>query len=96
MINQLVSMYEKGAITGDHLVAQCVHMIDPDDPGLVLGELPNSILDRMLEYIRRYKPDRMISNYGILPATDQVEAAKIWIEDRHTSRAGARLSAQAD
>jgi hypothetical protein len=96
MIDAFVSMYEKGAITGDHLVAECRHMIDPDGPGLVLSELPNSILDRMLEYIRRYEPDRMISNYGILPATDQVEAAKIWIEDRHTARAGARSSAEAD
>jgi hypothetical protein len=89
-------MYEKGAITGDHLVAQCIHMIDPDDPGLVLSDLPNSISDRMLEYIRRYKPDRMISNYGILPATDQIEAAKIWIEDRLTPKAGARSNAEAD
>jgi hypothetical protein len=96
MINPLVSMYEKGAITGEHLVAQCMHMIDPDDPGLVLSNLPISILDRMLEYIRRYKPDRMISNYGVLPTTDQVEAAKIWIEDRHTSTAGAGTSAEAD
>ena len=36
MITSLVSMYEKGAITSDHFVAQCIHMIDPDDPGLVL------------------------------------------------------------
>jgi len=40
-------MYEKGAITSDHLVAQCIHMIDPDDPGLVLSDLPNPILDRV-------------------------------------------------
>ena len=44
MITSLVSRYEKGAITSDHLVAQCVHMIDPDDPGLVLSDLPNSVL----------------------------------------------------
>ncbi len=53
-------MYEKGAITSDHLVAQCIQMIDPDDPGLVLSDLPNSILDRMLVYARRYQPDRMV------------------------------------
>ena len=47
MITSLVSMYEKGAITADHLAAQCIHLIDPEDPGLVLSDLPNPILDRM-------------------------------------------------
>jgi hypothetical protein len=96
MITSLVSMYEKGAITADHLVAQCIHMIDPDDPGLVLSDLPNSILDRMLVYTRRYQPDRMISTYGVLPAPDQVEAAKNWIEDLQTMREGGKTSAEAD
>jgi hypothetical protein len=96
MITSLVSMYEKGAITADHLVAQCIHMIDPDDPGLVLSDLPNSILDRMLVYTRRYQPDRMISTYGVLPAPDQVEAAKSWIEDLQTMREGGKTSAEAD
>ena len=40
MIETLVAMYEKGAITADHLVVQCLHMIDPNDPGLVLAGLP--------------------------------------------------------
>jgi hypothetical protein len=96
MINSLVSMYEKGAITADHLVAQCIHMIDPEDPGSVLSDLPDSILDRMLDYTRRYQPDRMISNYGTLPATDQVEAAKDWIEDLQAMRGGGKTTAEAD
>ncbi len=40
--------FQKGAITADHLAAQCIRMIDPEDPGLVLSDLPNSILDRKL------------------------------------------------
>ena len=96
MITSLVSMYEKGAITADHLVAQCIHMIDPDDPGLVLGDLPTSILDRMLAYTQRYQPNRMVSTYGILPATDQVEAAKSWIEDIRTMREGGKTTVEAD
>src|SRR5208337_3060426 len=96
MITSLVAMYEKGAITADHLVAQCIHMIDPDDPGLVLSDLPNSILDRMLVYARRYQPDRMVSNYGNLPTSDQVEAAKNWIEDLQTIREGGKTTTEAD
>jgi hypothetical protein len=80
MMNALVSMYESGAITADHLVAQCLHMIDPDNPALVLDALPREILVRMLEYAGKYQPDRMVSSYGLLPAVDQVEAAKRWIE----------------
>src|SRR5271157_2977502 len=96
MITSFVSMYEKGAITSDHLVAQCIQLIDPDDPGLVLSDLPNSILDRMLAYTRRYQPDRMMSTYRIPPAADQVEAAKIWIEDLHAMREGGETTAEAD
>jgi len=96
MITSFVSMYEKGAITSDHLVAQCIQMIDPDDPGLVLSDLPNSILDRMLVYARRYQPDRMVSNYGNLPTSDQVEAAKNWIDDLQTMREGGKTTAEAD
>jgi hypothetical protein len=81
MITALVSMYEKGAITADHLAAQCIHLIDPDDPGLVLSDLPNSILDRMLAYAQSYQPGRMVSTYGIPPARDQVEAVRSWIAD---------------
>ena len=96
MITSLVSMYEKGAITADHLAAQCIHMIDPEDPGLVLSDVPNPILDRMLAYTKRYQPDHMVSTYGVLPAPDQVEAAKSWIEDLQTMREGGQTSADAD
>ena len=94
MITSLVRMYEKGAITADHLVAQCIQMIDPDDPGLVLSDLPDSILDRMLAYTRRYQPDRMKSTYGIPPATDQAEAARNWIEDLQAMREGGETTAE--
>ena len=96
MRNTLVSMYENGAITADHLVAQCVEMVNPDDPGLVLGDLPRPILDRLLEYIRRYQPGQMISNYGPVPSIDQVEAARSWIEDLNTVKDGGKPNGEAD
>ena len=96
MISSLVSMYEKGAITCDHLIAQCLQMIDPDDPGLVLSDLPNAILDRMLVYARVYQPGRMVSNYGNMPTPDQVEAARNWIEDLQIMRDGGKTAAGSD
>lgn len=80
MMANLVALYEKGAITADHLVAECLHMIDPANPALVLGVLPREILIRMLRYANEYQPGRMRTNYGLPPAVDQVSAAKRWIE----------------
>ena len=96
MMTGLVAMYQKGAITADHLVAECLHRIDPEDPALVLNALPADILMRVLEYARGYRPGQMVSNYSVLPTADQVEAAKTWIEDVQTSKEIGILSSQAD
>lgn len=79
MMKRLVATYKKGAITPDHMVVQCLHMIDPAAPELVLGHLPQELFDRMLDFTERYRPS-MISTLGILPTFDQVEAAKRWIQ----------------
>jgi hypothetical protein len=82
MIEQLVEMYQKGAITADHLVVECLHRLDPQHPELVLSALPSAVLERMLKYAREYQPQRMRANYGLLPAGDQIEAARCWIESK--------------
>jgi hypothetical protein len=82
MIQKLVQMYSKGAITADHLVVECLHMLDPRHPEQVLAALPSAVLERMLTYAREYQPGAMRTNYGSQPAADQVEAAKNWIESR--------------
>ena len=80
MIESLVALYLKGAITADHLAAECLHLIDPAEPGLVLDDLPGEVLALMLDHARRFRMGKVISNYPILPAVDQVEAAREWIE----------------
>ncbi len=80
MSNLYLAMYEKCAITAAHLAAQSVHMVDPADPSQVLNDLPPEILDQVLEYARKFQPDRTVSTYRILPTMDQVEAARAWIE----------------
>ncbi len=84
-MTSLLGMYRKGEITADHLVVECLHMIDPADPASVLDSLPEEILARMLELARQYRPSGMVTNYGVVPAVDQVEAAKRWIEDSRQS-----------
>jgi hypothetical protein len=76
----LVDVYQKGAITADHLVVQCLLLIDPADPAPVLRALPHEILIKMLEFARRYVPNGMATNHGEPPKPDQVNAAKKWIE----------------
>lgn len=82
MMEKLVSMYESGDITADHLAVQCLHMLDPANPNLVLAALPENVLGRVLKYAREYRPGQMRTNYGLQPAVDQVAAAKKWIETR--------------
>lgn len=80
MMQKHIEMYEKGAITADHLAVQCLHMLDPRRPELVLGEVPDDILRAILKYAQDYEPGRMRTNYGSQPAMEQVAAAKRWIE----------------
>ena len=82
MIEKLVEMYKKGAITADHLVVESVHMLDPHHPELVLGALPSAILERMFKYVREHRAGSMRANYGLQPAVDQIDAAKSWIESK--------------
>jgi hypothetical protein len=55
-------------------------MVDPENPGEVLSSLPEDILHRMLQFANEYLNSRMVTNYGVLPAKDQVLAALNWIE----------------
>ena len=82
-MKELLEMYEEGAITGYQVMIDCLHMLDPNDPDLILSELPEEILDEMLEYARRYDPRRPHSASLIPPAEDQVRTAERWICARH-------------
>ncbi|WP_165225421.1 hypothetical protein [Aquisphaera insulae] len=79
MIRRLIEMYENGAITGYQAMMDCLQSLDPANPGLVLSELPEEILDEMLAYARRYDPRLPRSATMLLPAEDQVRAAERWI-----------------
>ena len=82
VIENLVRMYQTGAMTADHLVVESLHKVDPQHPEQVLGKLPAAVLERMLQYVREYRPGSMRTNYGPQPAADQVAAAKDWIESK--------------
>jgi hypothetical protein len=72
-------MYERGSITAYQVMIDCLHMLDPDNPGLVLTDLPDDILDEMQKYAQRYDPSRPRSASILPPAEDQVRSAEQWI-----------------
>lgn len=81
MMRSLLEKYRIGMITDDQLVVETLHMVDPEDPGMALSSLPDSILPRMLRFANEFLQGRMVTNYGVLPAHDQVVAARQWIEN---------------
>jgi hypothetical protein len=83
MVEGLIEMYESGSITGYQVMMDCLQMLDPGNPDLVLSDLPEEILDEMLEYARRYDPSRSHSASLIPPAEDQVRATERWICAHH-------------
>ena len=79
MIAALIEKYLAGKITVGHAAVQLVHMIDPAHPEQVLQGLPTDILVRIQGFTKEFRPQGMVTNYGVLPAQDQVEAARKWI-----------------
>jgi hypothetical protein len=87
MVDQLIEMYQDGAITGYQVMMDCLQMLDPAHPNLALGRLPEEILEEMLDYARRYDPSCIHSIAGLPPAADQVRAAQRWIEEKKRQKA---------
>ena len=96
MVHELIEMYRDGAITGYQVMMDCLHMLDPDHPDLVLSHLPEEILEEMLDYARRYDPSRMRSIAGLPPAVDQVRAAQRWIEEKGRQRAERNVASSSE
>ena len=82
MLDELIEMYREGAITGYQVMMDCLHMLDPDHPDLVLSHLPEEILEEMFDYAQRYDPSCMRAIAGLPPTVDQVRAAQQWIVEK--------------
>jgi hypothetical protein len=75
-----VELYLQGVFTGHHLMVESLCDIDPDAPEIVLKELPEEILETIPPFAAGYRRATAYSNYGILPADEQVAAAKKWVD----------------
>jgi hypothetical protein len=85
-IQQLVGRHSSGAITGQHLIVQCLLLLDPVNPDLVLAAIPQCLLDKFALFVDEYRPGYMITTHGALPTREQVAAAAKWL-----ARAGRRV-----
>ena len=90
-MRSLIEKYHLGMITLDHLIIGSLYTVDPEQPELVLSQLPADVLEKMLRFASEYVHGRLVTNYGLLPAQDQVMAARAWIEK--TIRTGANKTA---
>ena len=95
MMENLIRMYNEGAITGYQLMMDGLSMIDPQDPELVLADLPAEIHARILEYAARYDPLRIDPKNRVLPTTDQVHSAASWIRDQRLKQSNLQRPVQA-
>ena len=80
MIARLFEKYRSGKLTAGHAAVQLVQMIDPSHPERVLQGLPTDILVRIQGFTKDYRAGEMVTNYGAVPAEEQVIAAKSWID----------------
>jgi hypothetical protein len=80
MTRSLVEKYRMGMITDDHLMIESLRLVVPENPGLVLSGLPESILRRISQFTHDHPQRRLLTNYGVLPTQDQIQAAGDWIE----------------
>lgn len=85
MIIDLNKMYDAGAITAHHFAVECLHMLDPCEPELVLEQLPDDVLLEVQRFADRYDPHGMQTNYGVIPAPDQIAAATKWIHEHRAN-----------
>ncbi len=95
MLAELLEMYRDGAITGYQVMLDCLHMLDSVNPNLILGQLPEEILQEMLEYCQRYDPSRMCSNSGPAPSAAQVREARRWLDESSEKRAKVKMNPSA-
>ena len=79
MNDELIAMYDQGAITAHQFAVEVLHMLDPGAPDLVLSHLPIEIYEAIQQFAGSYDPREMRTNYGVLPVEDQVAKASEWI-----------------
>jgi hypothetical protein len=88
VIPDLVEIYDAGAITAHHLAVQCLHVLDPAEPELVLAGLPDEVLAAVQDFADGYDPNELKTNYGVIPPQDQVVSARKWIREKKANVAG--------
>jgi hypothetical protein len=76
---QLVQLYEKGAITFNTLLLDLLNRLDPSNPDLLLGTLPDKYVQEFRQFLSGWVLGKMKTNYGPPPTDEQVTAAREWL-----------------
>ena len=78
MMEQLVHMYQKGAITADHLVVESFADSTRRSLPWYSNLCREKILERMSEYVTQYRPEPMRTNYGLAAFAGPGRGGKRW------------------
>ncbi len=82
-IHELIQMYQNGAITSHHLVVESLNLLDSqseESAEEVLGALPPRVCQELKAFVEKYRPGKMVTNFGRIPSVESVRLAKCWLE----------------
>jgi len=82
--------------SGYQVMMDSLHVLDPDHPDHILSQLPEEILEAMLQYAQRYDPSCTRTSAGLPPAVAQVRAAQRWIEEQKRKKAEPNLASSSE
>ncbi|SRR5260370_12448542 len=87
-VEQLVCLYEEGALTAHHMILELLRHVDPLNVDDMMCGLPSKFYPELESFLGRYRVGRMITIGGETPSPESVEAAKQWLAS-HGSSSGA-------
>lgn len=89
-MDELIAAYLEGEISDHEFATDCLHMIDPKEPELVLAPIPDNIYVTIVDYACDYDPTKAKPKNRIVPTYDQVDAAARWVKDRVNKTVGSK------
>jgi hypothetical protein len=88
-IQQLVEAYERGAITGHHLVGDLLCQIDHTNVDAAMEALPSHLHDELRAFLAIDRPELLRSRYGPVPTSESLEIARQWLNAKQRLGIGA-------
>lgn len=88
-VQQLVHLFERGAIVKNHLLYATHDQVNPADPDATLGLLPPPLYEELNTLLNEWTPGAMRSTHGpVAPPEKNIQATREWLRARQRLGAG--------